>query len=136
LYTDSAHRFRFVRPALWTLTPEADGALLTDSNGASTIRVTVAPSAAGETAQTRAAALVTATPALAITPPERQIADQSWVQLTGQVTGTDGAVRKVADYVTLRGGQVYLIECVSPIASYDATNNLVFQPLFASFAFL
>ena len=59
-YQDPQHRFRFDRPTLWTATPQAGGVLATDSEGTSTLQVTVAPPAPGETAQARADAIAQA----------------------------------------------------------------------------
>src|SRR5689334_17622133 len=47
LYQDAGHRFRFQRPALWTLATSDAGVTLTDSDGVSTARVLVAEPAAG-----------------------------------------------------------------------------------------
>lgn len=133
VYRDPQHRFSFQRPALWQVTSSADGVTMTDSSGASTAQVTVAAPLADETAQSHARTLA-AQLGLTSAPPQR-IAGQQWEQLTGQVTGTDGAVRQMAVYVTLHDGDLYTIRLSSPVASYDSTNNLVFTPLLASFAF-
>lgn len=133
IYHDPQHRFSFQRPTLWLVTPAADGVTLTDTDGASTAQVTVGAPAADETAQRHAQALATQL-GLAAAPPQ-QIAGESWEQAAGQVTGTDGAVRQLVVYVTLHDGELYIIELSSPVASYNGTNNLVFQPLLASFAF-
>jgi hypothetical protein len=134
LYQDPQHRFRLQRPTLWLVTPLPDGVSLTDTDGASTVRVTVdLPPTPGETARAAADALA-AQLGLSAAPPE-QIAGQSWEQRSGQVTGTDGAVREEIVLVTLHGGQLYTIQLSSPVASYEGTNNLVFEPLLASFAF-
>jgi hypothetical protein len=135
-FTDATHHFRFQRPALWNVSAEPNGALLTDSDGTSTVRIEVAaPSNSDESATDAANAVATATPGLA-TAPAQQVAGQAWEQRSGQLTGNDGAVHEIADYITVHDGQVYIIECASPLASFDATNNLVFQPLLASFTFL
>lgn len=133
VYHDPQHRFSFQRPTLWLVTPSADGVALTDTDGVSTVRVTVAVPAADETAQTHAQSLATQLGLLAGTP--QQIAGTSWETASGQVTGTDGAVRQLAVYVTLHDGSLYTFEASSPIANYNGTNNLVFQPLLASFSF-
>lgn len=133
LYADPHHRFHFQRPTLWLVTPAADGVTITDSDGASTATVTVATPAAGETAQALAGTLATQLGLAGA--PAQQIAGQQWEQRAGQVTGADGAVREVVVYVTLHGGDLYTIQVSSPVASYTSTNNLVFEPLLASFAF-
>ncbi len=134
LYRDPAHRFSFERPALWTVTTEPGGVLLTDSDGTSAVTISVSAPSGDETAADAASALATATPGLA-SGQGQQIGGQGWVQLSGQMTGSDGAVRQVAIYVTVRNGSLYTITCSCPVASFDATNNLVFQPLLASFVF-
>lgn len=133
VYHDPQHRFSFQRPTLWLVTPAADGVTLTDSDGASTAQVTVDAPAPGETAQTQAKALATQLDLTAAAP--QQIGGESWEQAAGQVTGADGAVRQLVVYVTLHDGELYTIELSSPVASYSGTNNLVFQPLLASFSF-
>lgn len=137
LYRDSVHHFSFQRPALWSVTTESDGVLLSDSADpsavASTLRVSVALPAAGEDAATHARTLASQ---LGLgSAATRQFAGATWEQRIGQVTGTDGAVRQVFVLVTLYDGQLYTIQCASPITSFDATNSLVYQPLLASFAF-
>lgn len=133
VYHDPRHRFSFQRPTLWLVTAASDGVTMTDSSGASTAQVSVAAPQAGETAQSHAQALATRLGLSGAA--EQQIAGQQWEQRSGQVTGTDGAVRQVTVYVTLHGGELYTIQCSSPVASYDSTNNLVFAPMLASFTF-
>src|SRR5579884_3666691 len=48
-YQDPQHRFRFLRPTLWTVTPLPDGVLVTDTDGTSSLQVTIAAPAPGET---------------------------------------------------------------------------------------
>lgn len=141
-YTDPAGRFHFVRPALWSATPTADGVSLTDSGGTSSVTVAVAmPGTGGIPAGTSAAAYADqlagqqggAAPLGTL--PARQIGGTTWQQREGQVTGPDGAVRETLLLVTLHGGALYAITCTSPVASFGATQNLVFEPLLGSFAF-
>lgn len=133
VYHDPRHRFSFERPTLWLVTPSAAGVALTDTDGVSTAQVTVSAPTANETAQTHAQSLATQLSLLVGTP--QQIAGESWETASGQVTGTDGAVRQLAVYVTVHDGSLYTIELSSPVASYNGTNNLVFQPLLSSFSF-
>jgi hypothetical protein len=133
VYQDPAHRFRLSRPGLWSATPETDGVLLADSSGASSVHVTVRPQVGDETAQTAADAIATQrnlTAAELVT-----IANTSWEQRVGQLTGRDGAVRQVTVDVTVHSGHVYVIELASPLATYTSVDTLVFQPALASFQF-
>lgn len=133
LYTDPQHRFRFERPTLWTVTTTVDGVNLTDSTGASTAKITVDPPGPGETAQSRADA---AAKELGLSvAPEQTIGGDTWEQRAGQITGADGAVRQTVIYVTLHNGLMYTIEINSPVASFTSVDNLVYQPLLASFQF-
>jgi hypothetical protein len=133
VYQDPAHRFQLSRPGLWSATPETDGVLLADSSGASSVHVTVRPQIGGETAQTAANALAKQRSMTAAEPVT--IADTSWEQRVGQLTGRDGAVRQVTVDVTVHGGHVYVIELASPLATYSSVDTLVFQPALASFQF-
>lgn len=133
LYQDPLHRFRFERPTLWTVTSTADGVTLTDSTGASTVKVTVDPPNPGETAQSHADAAAQEQGLSAA--PEQTFGGDTWEQRTGQITGADGAVRQTVIYVTLHSGLIYTIEISSPVASFTSVNNLVYQPLLASFQF-
>lgn len=136
VYADPQQRFSFHRPTLWLVTPSPDGVLMTDSDGASTAKVTVTTPAANETAQIHAQSLAAQLGLSDATPQvPQQIAGQQWEQRSGQVTGSDGAVRQMVVYVTLHSGLLYTIQLSSPVASYSSTNNLVFQPLLASFSF-
>lgn len=133
VYHDPQHRFSFTRPTLWQVTTTSNGALLTDSDGASTAKISVSAPVTGQDAATYADSLAQAQD-LASAPPQ-SIAGEQWEQRTGQVTGTDGAVRQTVILVTLHDGQLYTIEFSSPTASYSGVNNLVYQPLLASFQF-
>lgn len=133
LYQDPQHRFHFERPTLWTLTPTSDGVTLTDAAGTSTATITVDTPAPTDTAQSRADALAKSL-GLTTAPPQT-IGGDTWEQRTGQFTGADGAVRQTAIYVTLHNGLLYTIQFSSPVASFTSLNNLVFQPLLASFQF-
>jgi hypothetical protein len=133
VYQDPAHRFRLSRPGLWSATPETDGVLLADSSGASSVRVTVRPDIGAETAKTAADAVATQRNMTAAQPVT--VADTSWEQRVGQVTGRDGAVRQVTIDVTVHGGYVYIIDMESPLATYSSVDTLVFQPALASFQF-
>ena len=132
-YHDPQHRFSFTRPTLWQVTTTPDGALLTDSNGASMAKISVSAPANGQDAAAYADSL--AQPLGLTAAPPQSIAGAQWEQRSGQVTGTDGAVRQTVILVTLHGGQLYTITFSSPTASYSGVNNLVYQPLLASFQF-
>ncbi len=132
-YRDSQHRFHFQRPALWIVTPTADGVSLTDSDGASSARITLPDPSAPMTAKAYADQLATQNSLTATLP--QQIAGETWEQRVGQVTGTDGAVREVVVFVTVHNAHLYAIQFTCPVATYDSVNNLVYQPLLASFAF-
>ncbi len=133
IYRDSQHRFHFQRPALWIVTPTADGVNLTDSDGASGARITLPNLSAPMTAKAYADQLATQDSLTASLP--QQIAGETWEQRVGQVTGTDGAVREVVIFVTVHNAHLYAIQFTCPVATYDSVNNLVYQPLLASFAF-
>ncbi len=132
-YQDPQHRFRFDRPTLWTATPQAGGVLATDSEGTSTLQVTVAPPAPGETAQARADAIAQAQNLAADT--LVTFAGETWQARVGDVTGRDGVVRELEVYVAEHNGQLYIIQLASPIASFNGIDNLVYQPMLASFQF-
>ena len=133
IFRDTAHHFHFQRPTLWLVTPSATGVTLTDSDGASTAKIDAPDLPTPETAKTYADQLaakdnLTATIA-------QQIAGEMWEQRLGQVTGTDGAVREVVIFVTVHNAHLYVIQFICPVATYDSINNLVYQPLLASFSF-
>lgn len=133
LFLDPQHHFRFERPTLWTVTTTVDGVTITDSTGASTARVTVDPADTGETAQSQADTVAKELGlSLAL---EQTIGGDTWEQRAGQITGADGAVRQTVVYVTLRNGLIYTIDLSSPVASFTSVDNLVYQPLLASFQF-
>ncbi len=132
-YQDPQHRFRFTRPTLWNPTPTPDGVLLSDSAGTSTLRVTVATPAPNETAESRAGAIA-AQQSLSVDALQR-FAGTQWQVVIGDVTGRDGVVREVEDYVAEHAGMLYIVELSSPIASFDGIDNVVYQPMLSSFAF-
>jgi hypothetical protein len=133
VYQDPAHRFRLNRPGLWSATPAPDGVLLADSSGASSVHVTVRALNGGETAQSAANAIATERNLQAAEPVN--VASASWEQRVGQLTGRDGAVKQITVDVTVHAGFVYIIELVSPLATYSSVDTLVFQPTLASFQF-
>lgn len=133
VYRDPSHRFHFTRPTLWTLTPRADGVLLTDSDGINSLTLTISAPQPGQDARAAADALAKSQQLTASQP--QQFAASTWEVRNGVHTDTDGATRQTILYVTLHNGALYTIKCVSPLASYNATNNLVYQPLLASFTF-
>ena len=133
VYRDPDHRFHFTRPALWTLTPRSDGVLLTDGDGVNSMTLTIGAPLPGEDAKAAADALAKSQN-LAAAPPQ-QFAGATWEVRSGSHTDADGVTRQTTLYVTLHDGEVYSVACMSPLASYSATNNLVYQPLLASFAF-
>jgi hypothetical protein len=133
VYQDPAHHFRLSRPGLWSATPEANGVLLADSSGASSVHVTVRAQISGETAQAAADAIAAERNLKAADP--LTFANASWEQRVGQLTGRDGAVRQVTMDVTVHGGYVYVVELASPLATYSSVDILVFQPTLASFQF-
>jgi hypothetical protein len=132
-YHDAQGRYSFARPALWTVTPGANGALVADSNGANTITITVGAAPSGQTAPTIANALAKQQGLQSAAP--ITIAGDQWQQRAGSVTGADGATRVVTLYVDIHAGAVYTIESSSPISVSGSINTLVYQPLLASFAF-
>jgi hypothetical protein len=133
VYRDPDHRFHFTRPTLWNLTPRSDGVLLTDSGGIDTMTLTISAPKSGEDAKAAADAQAKDQQLTATSP--QQIADVSWEVRSGVHADSDGVTRQMVLYVTLHNGDIYTIACVSPLSSYNATNNLVYQPLLASFAF-
>jgi hypothetical protein len=132
-YRDPNGRFSLIVPALWTATRQANGALLTDSSGANTVTISVSPPKPGQTATSVADALAGQQGLRPAAP--TQIGGDTWEQRSGQVTGQDGATRAIVVYVDVRDGEVYTIQLSSPTASYTTVNNLVYQPLLASFSF-
>ena len=133
VYSDPDQRFHFTRPTLWNVTPRSDGVLLTDSDGINSMTLTISPAASGQDA-TAAANTAAKGEKLSAMPPQ-QIAGATWEVRGGSHTDADGATRQTTLYVTIHDSDLYTITCVSPLASYNATNNLVYQPLLASFAF-
>jgi hypothetical protein len=133
LYQDPQHRFSFERPTLWVIKPAPDGVLVSDSSGTSTLHVAVTPASDGDTAQSYADMLASQQGLTAA--PATQFAGVAWEQRSGQVTGRDGVVRAATIYVTLRSGQVYVITLSCPLATFESTNTLLYQPLLASFQF-
>ncbi|MGH2487964.1 MAG: hypothetical protein ACRDHE_18345 [Ktedonobacterales bacterium] len=133
VYHDPLSRFSFTRPTLWQVTTTTDGALLTDSDGSSTAKISVTGPTAGQDAAAYADSLAKPLGLSADTP--QTIAGEVWQQRSGQVTSTDGATHQVALLVTLHAGQFYTIEFSSTTASYSGVDNLVYQPLLASFQF-
>lgn len=133
IYHDPDHRFHFTRPTLWNLTPRSDGVLLTDSEGINSLTLTISTPTPGQDASAAAAAL--AKGEKLATMATQQFAGATWEVRSGVHTDPDGATRQTTLYVTLHDGDLYTITCVSPLASYNSTNNLVYQPLLASFAF-
>ena len=132
-YRDPDGRFTITMPALWTITRQASGALLTDSSGANSVTIRDTPAQPKQTAASVADSLAAPLSLQPATP--AQIGGDVWQQRAGQVTGQDGATRMIALYVDLRGGEIYTIQLSSPTTSYDTINNLVYQPLLASFSF-
>ena len=133
VYRDPDHRFHLTRPTLWNLTPRGDGVLLTDGDGINSLTLTISAPEPGQ--DTIAAANVAAQGEKLSAMPSQQFAGAIWEVRGGAHTDPDGATRQTVLYVTLHDGDLYTIACVSPLASYNSTNNLVYQPLLASFAF-
>lgn len=132
-YHDAQRRFSFAEPALWAVTSNASGALLTDSSGANTVTITVASAQAGQSASDIADSLATQQGLSGA--PTVTIGGDQWQQRTGSVTGQDGATRIVTLYVDIHNGELYTIESSSPSSVSSSMNTLVYQPLLASFAF-
>ncbi len=132
-YHDPKGRFTITVPALWNVTRQASGALLTDSSGANSVTISDTPAQVGQTAVSAADALAAQQGLQSAAPV--QIGGDSWQQRSGQITGQDGATRMIVAYVDVRDGLVYTILLSSPTASYTTINNLVYQPLLASFIF-
>ena len=141
-YADPAGRFHLLHPALWSATPTATGVSLTDSGGTSSVTVVIlTPGTAGIPAGISAAAYADqlarqqggAAPLAPLA--AREVGGVLWQQREGSVTGPDGAVRETLLLVTAHAGNLYVITCISPVASFGATQNLVFDPLLGSFGF-
>ena len=141
IYSDPQHRFHFFRPTLWRVTTQPNGALATDSDGIDSAQISVSPIPAPTPPQKTPPDAAQLADALATqlgglqAAPTQTFAGASWEQRAGKVTGTDGAVREDVVLVTIHADQVYAITLSSPTSSYDTTNNLVYQPLLASFQF-
>jgi hypothetical protein len=134
IYHDPQHRFSFQRPALWLVSPNPDGGVtVSDTAGSSTVKIAVMAAASATSAKDYADQRAQQLGIGADTP--RAVAGEQWEQRSGTVTGSDGAERQYVLLVTVHGGQLYSIEYASPVASFDGTNTLVFQPLLASFTF-
>ena len=133
VYRDPGHRYHFTWPTLWNLTAHSDGVLLTDSDGINSLTLTMSAPIPGQDAKAAADAQAKSQKLLAA--PAQQFAGTSWEVRSGVHTDADGVTRQTVLYVTLHDGALYTIECVSPLASYATTNNLVYQPLLASFTF-
>ncbi len=132
-YRDPDGRFTVTVPALWSITRQASGALLTDSSGANSMTISDTPAQPKQTAASVADTLATQMGLQPAAP--AQIGGDTWQQRSGQVTGQDGATRMIVLFADVRGGEVYTIQLSSPTASYATINNLVYQPLLASFTF-
>lgn len=132
-YHDPAGRFSFTVPALWSVTRQDNGALVTDSSGANSVTITAAPAQANQTAVSVANALALSQKLQPAAP--MQVGGDTWQQRSGQVTGQDGATREIVALVDVRSGVLYTIQLSSPSASYASVNNLAYQPLLASFTF-
>ncbi len=133
VYHDAQGRFSFAKPALWTVTPRANGALVADSTGANTITFTVATAQAGQSA--RAIADTLAAPLGLVNMPTVVIAGDQWEERTGQIIGQDGATRFVTLYVDIHASTLYTIQTSSPTDVSSSMNTLVYQPLLSSFSF-
>jgi hypothetical protein len=133
LYRDPGRRFSFQRPTLWQVSATGNGVSLSDGTGTSTAVLAVRAANGGESAASAADAI--GAPLKLASEPARVIGGASWEQRAGQATGPDGAVRQYVALATLRGGEIYTIEFSSPVASYAATDTLVYQPLLDSFVF-
>jgi hypothetical protein len=133
VYHDPQHRFHFDRPTLWTPTSTGNGVLLTDSGGVDTVTVSISKPGQGESASDRADSLASAKGLSGA--PTRTFVGTDWQQRAAQVIGADGAVRQDVVLVALHGGSFYVIELSSPIANYASMDNLVYEPLLASFQF-
>ncbi len=133
VYRDPNGRFNLTVPALWSVTRQSGGALLTDSSGANSVTISYAPAQAGQTPAS-VADMLASQQGLQPAAPAR-IGGDAWQQRSGQVTGQDGVTRMIVVFVDVRDSEVYTIQLSSPIASYSTINNLVYQPLLASFTF-
>lgn len=132
-YHDPGGRFSVNVPALWTVTRQSDGALLTDSSGANSATISVTSAQAGATASSVADTLAEAQKLQ--TAPSVPIGGDTWQQRSGQVIGQDGATREIVALVDLHDGDIYTIQLSSPASSFSSINNQVYQPLLASFTF-
>lgn len=132
-YHDPQRRFSFAQPSLWKVTPNAAGALLSDSSGANTVTISVNAAPTGKAAGILADAL--AAQQGLHSAPDATIGGDQWQQRTGSITGQDGATRIVTLYLDVHGGELYTIETSSPSSVSDSMTALVYQPLLASFSF-
>jgi len=141
VYHDPQQRFHFTRPTLWQVTTQPTGALVTDSDGIDSAQIRVGPVPTPTPPHKTAPDAVQIADALATqlgglqNAPAQTFAGASWEQRAGTITGTDGAVREDVVLVTIHDAQVYSLILSSPTSSYDNINNLVYQPLLASFQF-
>jgi len=133
IYHDAQRRFSFAQPSLWTVTPNTSGALLSDSSGANTVTIIVAPAPATHSVSVIADTLAKQQGLHSAS--TTTIGGEQWQQFTGSVTGQDGATRIDTLYVDIHAGSLYTIESSSPTSVSSSMNTLVYQPLLASFTF-
>lgn len=133
IYHDPQRRFSFAEPALWTVTGNAQGALLTDSSGANTVTISVTTAQSGQAAGLIADAMAQQQGLHSAS--DVSIGGDQWQQRTGSVTGQDGATRIMTLYVDVRGTALYTIETSSPTSVASSMTSLVYQPLLTSFTF-
>lgn len=133
LYRDPAHHFHFVQPALWQAIPTASGVALGDATGVTRVLITVAPAQQGATATSLAEGIRETYKLRA--GPTVEAGGVTWSEDIGTVAAADGSQSEMLVLVTQHGSSLYVIECSSPVASFDANTQLIFLPLVRSFAF-
>ena len=133
VYRDPAHRFHVVQPTLWQASPFAGGVVLSDATGVTQVLINVSPAGYGETAAMRVAALRQALGLRAAS--DLVEGEVTWARSVGTLQNANGAQSEMLVLVSQRGDTLYIVECSSPIASFDAETRLVFLPLVQSFAF-
>jgi hypothetical protein len=132
VYRDPTHRFHVTQPALWQAAPYAGGVVFSDATGVTQVLINVAPDPYGETAPVRAEAL---RQALGLSAASDVVASSlTWSKAVGTVTSASGAESEMLVLVSQRGDSLYIVECTSPAASFDANMRLVFLPLVHSLA--
>jgi hypothetical protein len=133
VYVDPGHRFHVVQPALWQTSTFGNGVALTDSAGVSRVLISVSDASSTDDAMMWADGIQKSLGLQKAA--DLDVGGITWVRREGPVTTADGAQKEMLVLVTEHNGSMYVIECMSPVASFQAEMRLVFQPLIQSFAF-